>query len=154
MPRTVPGPYGRNKKVENILLLLRNSTPSEEKRQRVDKTLHLDEYKNQVIDNVIKLCCCCCLVLSHARIFCNPIACGPPDSSVRGISQARILEWVATSFSRESSSPRDQIHVSSLAGRFFITEPPGKPNKAILNTLFIQSNAVIIWWKIELRQHW
>ena len=46
MPRTVPGPYGRNKKVENILLLLRNSTPSEEKRQRVDKTLHLDEYKN------------------------------------------------------------------------------------------------------------
>lgn len=65
MPRTVPGPYGRNKKVENILLLLRNSTPSE-KRQRVDKTLNLDEYKNQVIDNVIKLCCCCCLVLSHA----------------------------------------------------------------------------------------
>ena len=44
--------------------------------------------------------------------------------------------------------------VSHTGGRFFITEPLGKPNKAILNALFIQSNAVIIWWKIELRQHW
>ena len=56
--------------------------------------------------------------------------CNPPGSSVRGISQARILGWVAISFSRGSSQPRDQTHVSCiscLAGGFFTTVPPGKP---------------------------
>ena len=43
----------------------------------------------------------------------------PPGSSVRGISQARILEWVAILFSRGSSLPRDQTQVSCIAGRFF-----------------------------------
>ena len=50
----------------------------------------------------------------------------PPGSSVHGILQARILVWVAISFSRGFSQPRDQICISCLAGRFFITEPPGK----------------------------
>ena len=44
---------------------------------------------------------------------------GLPGSSVHGILQARILEWVAISFFRESSRPRDQTPVSSTAGRFF-----------------------------------
>ena len=44
-----------------------------------------------------------------------------------GISQARILEWVAISSSRGSSQPRDRTHVSCIAGRFFTTEPPRKP---------------------------
>ena len=48
-----------------------------------------------------------------------PIDCGSPGSSVHGISQARILEWVAISFSRGSSWPRDQTWVSHIAGRFF-----------------------------------
>ena len=43
----------------------------------------------------------------------------PPGSSVRGIFQARILEWVAISFSRGSSQPRNQTQVSCIAGRFF-----------------------------------
>ena len=43
-----------------------------------------------------------------------------PGSSVQGISQARILEWVAISFSRGSSRPRDQTWVSCIAGRVFI----------------------------------
>ena len=45
--------------------------------------------------------------------------CRPPDSSVLGILQARILEWVAISFSWGSSQPRDQNWVSCIAGRFF-----------------------------------
>ena len=52
--------------------------------------------------------------------------CSPPVSSVLGISQARILEWVASSFSRRSSQPRNQTHVSSalrvfscITGGFF-----------------------------------
>ena len=43
----------------------------------------------------------------------------PPDSSVHGILQARILEWVAIPFSRGSSQPRDRTQVSHIAGRFF-----------------------------------
>ena len=45
--------------------------------------------------------------------------CGPPESSVHGILQAAILEWVAISFSRGSSQPRDRTQVSCIAGIFF-----------------------------------
>ena len=47
--------------------------------------------------------------------------CSLPGSSVHGILQARILEWVAISFSRGSSQPRDRTRVSCIAGRFFFT---------------------------------
>ena len=47
--------------------------------------------------------------------------CDPMDYIVHGILQARILEWVAFPFSRESSQPRDQTQVSRTAGRFFTT---------------------------------
>ena len=49
----------------------------------------------------------------------DPMDCSPPDSSVRGVLQARILEWVAIPFSRKSSQPRDRTEVSCIAGRFF-----------------------------------
>ena len=45
--------------------------------------------------------------------------CSPPGSPVHEIFQARILEWVAISFARGSSQPRDQTRVSCTAGRFF-----------------------------------
>ena len=45
--------------------------------------------------------------------------CSPPGSSIHGILQATILEWVAFSFSKESSWPRDQTQVSRIAGRCF-----------------------------------
>ena len=53
--------------------------------------------------------------------------CGLPGSSVHGNSQARVPEWIAMPSSRGSSSPRDQIWVSCIAGRVSIAEPPGKP---------------------------
>ena len=59
--------------------------------------------------------------------LCNSADCGPPDSSVHRISQARILEWVALLFSGGSSRPRDWTRISCMKGRFFKTEPPGKP---------------------------
>ena len=59
--------------------------------------------------------------------LCNLIDCSPPVSSVHGIPQARILEWVGISSSRESSPPRNQTSISCTAGEFFTTEPPGKP---------------------------
>ena len=55
----------------------------------------------------------------------NPMDCTPPGSSVHGIAQARTLEWVPISFSRASSRPRGQTHVSCLAGGFFTTMPLG-----------------------------
>ena len=55
----------------------------------------------------------------------------PPGSSVHGISQARILEWVAISFSRGFSQRRDWTQVSCIAGGFFTTEPRGKPVEMI-----------------------
>ena len=62
--------------------------------------------------------------------FCDPMDCSPPDSSVHGILQARILEWIAISSSWGSSQPRDRtwsLASPALTGRFFTTEPPGKP---------------------------
>ena len=50
---------------------------------------------------------------------CDPMDCSLPVSSVCGISQARILKWVAISFSRGSSPSRNQTQVSCIAGRFF-----------------------------------
>ena len=58
------------------------------------------------------------LMINFGRTFqscptlCNPVDHSPLGSSVHGILQARILEWVVISFSRGSSQPRDQIRVS------------------------------------------
>ena len=49
----------------------------------------------------------------------QPHELNPQGSSVHGILQARILEWVDVSFSRESSWPRNQTQVSWIAGKFF-----------------------------------
>ena len=49
----------------------------------------------------------------------DPVDCSLPGSSVHGILQARILEWVAIPFSRGSSLPRDRMWVFCIAGSFF-----------------------------------
>ena len=58
-------------------------------------------------------------VLSHSVVSdsLRPVDCSPPSSSVHGILQARILEWVAISFSRGSSRPRDRTRVSRIVDR-------------------------------------
>ena len=64
---------------------------------------------------------------SHAKLLqacstqSNPMNCNPPGSSVHGILQARILEWVTISSSRGSSQPSDQTHISCTEGRIFTT---------------------------------
>ena len=70
---------------------------------------------------------CWCSVAQLCPTLCNSMDCSPPGSSVCGIFQAKILEWVGISFSRGSYWPRDRTHVSCTAGRFFSTEPQGKP---------------------------
>ena len=70
-------------------------------------------------ENVIS---CRCL-LNHLQLFCDTIDSSLPDSSVHGISQARILEWVAIFFSRGSSWPRDRTHLSCI-GRWILHRWP------------------------------
>ena len=59
------------------------------------------------------------LVAQLCPTLCDPMDCSPSDFSDHGIFQARILEWVAISFSRGSSRPRDQTQVSCIVGRYF-----------------------------------
>ena len=53
----------------------------------------------------------CCSVAQSCPTLCNPMVCHQPGSSVHGILQARILKWLAISYSSESSQPRDQTHI-------------------------------------------
>ena len=59
--------------------------------------------------------------------LCNPMDCSLPGSSVHGIFQARILEWVAISFFRASSQPRDQTQSPTLWADALPSETQGKP---------------------------
>ena len=73
----------------------------------------------------IYCCCFSCSVTSDSFVTLCTVA--PPGFSVHGISQARILGWVAISLSRESSRPRDRTRGSCIGRWIFTTEPPGKP---------------------------
>ena len=59
------------------------------------------------------------LVAQSCSTLCDPMDCSPPGSSIHGISQARILKWIAISFSKGSSWSRDWTQVFCIAGRFF-----------------------------------
>ena len=69
------------------------------------------------------------LCAQSCRTLGDPTDCSPPGSSVRGIFQARILEWVAISFSRDlpPKIKRESLATPVLAGGFFTTALPGKP---------------------------
>ena len=67
------------------------------------------------------------LVLQSCLALCSPMNCNPPGSAVHGILQARILEWVAIPFSRESSQPRDQTRSSVLQADSLPSEPRDLP---------------------------
>ena len=60
------------------------------------------------------VCVCVCESLQLYPTLCDPMDCSPPGSSVHGILQVRILGWVPTSYSRGSSWPRGQTHISCL----------------------------------------
>ena len=66
------------------------------------------------------------LVAQLCPTLCDPMDCSPPGSSVHGISQARMLEWVAIPFSRGCSRPRDRTWSCILQADSLLSEPPGK----------------------------
>ena len=74
----------------------------------------------------------CGLVTQSCPTLCDPTNCSPSGSSIHGILQARILEWIAIPFSRGSSWPRDRSQVSCIAGRFFTIWATGKISLLLL----------------------
>ena len=73
--------------------------------------LRVSEVMNSTL---VMLECFCCLVTKSCPTLCDPMDCSPPGSSVYGISQARVLEWVAMPSSGASSQTRDQTRISCL----------------------------------------
>ena len=105
------------------------------------------------------------LSLSSVQLFCDPVDCSPPSSSVWGISHARILEWVAVSFSKGSSCPRDQTQLSCLAGDSLSLSHQGSP----LSTYYVYGVLYVIcphrsplgmytthvWmWELDYKESW
>ena len=91
-------------------------------------------------------------VAQSCPTLCDLMDCSLPDSSVHGIFQARILEWVAISFSRGTSRPRDQTWVSHIVGRHFTVwatrggrreSPNNIPNILSLSLSFFQFDSGI-----------
>ena len=78
---------------------------------------------------------CVCEVAQSCPTLCDSMDCSPSGSSVHGILQARILEWVAISFSRASSWPRDWTRVSHIVGRHFTIWTQWALDMYWLNTL-------------------
>ena len=67
-----------------------------------------------------------CLVAQSCPTLCEPEDCSPPVSSVHGLLQARILEWVAIPFSRRTSQPTDWTQISCITSRFLPVWATGK----------------------------
>ena len=99
----------------------------------------------------------CSLVAQSCPTLCNPMDCRTLGSSIHGISQARILEWVAISFLRGSSQPRDRTCVSNIAVRFFTQtmQIRGHHSKTGEQVSFQNNRSkeiiIIITWDIRLR---
>ena len=74
----------------------------------------------------------CCSVMSDSLW---PHDCSLPGTSLQGIFQARILEWVATSSSSISSQPREPSWVSRIAGRLFTVQATKEANYKLLNMM-------------------
>ena len=72
-----------------------------------------------------------CLLAQSCPTLCDSMDCSLPGSSVHGIFQARGLEYVAISSSGDLPHPGIEPESPALAGRFFTTEPPGKPTVCI-----------------------
>ena len=79
------------------------------------------------------------LVAQSCLTLCDPMDCRLPGSSVHGILQARILEWVAIPFSWRSSWLRNQIQVSCIVGRFFTSWATTEAACILVNKIYHKS---------------
>ena len=120
------------------------------KKQREDKTQNNDCLPVGYSESEVTQSC---------PTLCDPMDCSLPGSSVHGIFQARILEWVAISFSRRSSIPRDWTWVSCMVGRHFTVwatrEVPCRLCVYVNGVENLQGIGVEGWyWNILFEQSW
>ena len=94
--------------------------------------------------------CCCCLVTKSYPTLCDPVDRSQANLSVG--SQARILEWVALSFSKGSFWPRNWIYVSHITSRFFTVWASKEVGvfDSIMNEIFLQILQILLVYKILL----
>ena len=101
----------------------------------------------------------CCLVTKSCTILCNHINFGLPDSSLHGISQARVLECVAISSSRGSSRPKEWTSVSCIGRQILYhqatREDPCLILKVLQNPLAIEATGedLNIIWPMQINVH-
>ena len=89
--------------------------------QHKKKSLWSDEFQRLLVIY------CCYLVTKLCPTFCDSMNCSPPGSTVHGVFQARILEWVAISFSRGSPQPRIEPASSAWQADSLPLNHPGSP---------------------------
>ena len=103
-------------------------------KSETSKIFWLRYFKKSILPMLEKLFEMCAKSLQSCSTLCDPTDCSPPGSPVHVILQTRTLEWVAIPSSGGSSRPRDQTHVSCMAGRFFTLwatreAPPRRPQQ-------------------------
>ena len=147
--------YGTEVGIWQVITELEKNTPKKRKKdaekssgERVLMTGHI---------NCLILPCMHAKSLQSCPTVCDLMDYSLAGSSVHGILQVRILEWVAISSSRGSSWPRNWTRVSCcscIAGGFYTTEPSGKPHTYIFNNdcdfLIVIPPSVPLWqsrWK-------
>ena len=83
-----------------------------------------------------------CVHAKACLTLCDPMDCGPSGSSVHGVFLARIVKWVVISYSRGSSQPRDQTHVSCIsciADEFLPLSYQGRPILTVLHNTTLKN---------------
>ena len=94
-------------------------------------------------------------VVQSCPTLCDPVDCNLLGFSVHGILQARILEWVAISFSRWSSQPRDQTQVSHIGGRRFNLWATREANESISTHQSYGFSSSHVWiWELDHKKGW
>ena len=94
-------------------------------------------FSNQVTWFLLLSCMKWSEVAQSCPTLCDPMDCSLPGSSVHGILQARILKWVAISFSRGSSRPRDLTQVSHIVGRFFTIKDTWEAHRKNISPFYL-----------------
>ena len=105
-----------------------------------DNLVERQFWVQEVADRVLA---CMLSWLQLCPTLCNPMDCSPPGSSVHGILQARILEWIAMPSSRASSQPRDWTWVSHISGGFFTTSATWEAQGKVQDSAFLTGPQVV-----------
>ena len=106
------------------------------------------KHKQQNKKLTSKTISCCCLVIQSCGIFCHPTDCSPPGFSIHGISQARILEWIAIFFSGDLPNPGTKSTSSASPALQTVSLPLshwGSPSKTISNSKAVHSKRNHQW---------